>query len=68
MARHPDLDELFQRRNAIRDVAAACGISTAAVATWETVPRNRVETVAMVLRVDPSVLPVTGDRPKEQAA
>jgi hypothetical protein len=60
MARHPDLEELFQRRNAVRDVAAKCGISTAAVSMWETVPRRHVETVAAVLGVPAEELPVTG--------
>ena len=59
MARHPDLDELFQRRNAVRDVAAACNISTAAVSMWRTVPRKHVKTVADVLGVSPDDLPVT---------
>ena len=60
MARHPLLDELFQRRNAITRVADACGISTAAVSSWETVPKARAQAVAATLGVPIDALPITG--------
>lgn len=40
------LASMLQRRNAVRDIAAACGISTAAVAQWRQIPPRHRETVA----------------------
>ena len=58
--RHPALAELFNRRLAIKQVAEACGISTAAVANWRTVPPDRAAKVAETLGVEVSAIPVTG--------
>lgn len=55
-ARDLFLHELFQRRNAVRDLAAALGISTAAVAQWRRVPAHRVAQVAAFFGVSKTKL------------
>jgi DNA-binding transcriptional regulator YdaS (Cro superfamily) len=40
------LASLLSRRNAVRDFAEACGISTAAVSQWRQVPVKHAETIA----------------------
>lgn len=54
--RDPALDELFQRRGAVKRVADALGISTAAVSQWRKVPARRVPAVAKALGVAPDEL------------
>lgn len=54
--RDPVLSEAFERRGAVTRVAAALGITTAAVSTWRRVPKKRVEAVAEVLGVPPERL------------
>lgn len=44
--RSEPLATLLLRRNAVRDFAAACGISTAAVAQWRRIPARHVATIA----------------------
>lgn len=56
MERDDDLDRLFQTRGAVKRVADGLGISTAAVSQWKRVPKDRVEQVAAILEVDPSLL------------
>ena len=54
--RDPSLSDLLNRRNAVRDIAAACGISTAAVSQWTRVPVRHLHTVADVMKVSQDVL------------
>lgn len=60
------LASILQRRNAVRDIAAACGISTAAVAQWRRIPDRHHQTVAALFGLDPSDLRVA--TPRQDAA
>ena len=57
--RHPKLSKLLKPRHPVTEIAEACGISTASVAVWRTVPRRHAETVARVLGVPVEEIPVT---------
>ena len=54
--RDAPLETLLSRRNAVRDIAAACGVTTAAVSQWRRVPRKHIEAVAQVMDVQPDAL------------
>ncbi len=45
------LTEILSRRNAVKHIAEACGITPAAVSQWSRVPRWHVETVAALVSV-----------------
>ena len=49
--RDPILVEAFSRRGAVKAVAAACGIRTAAVSQWRRVPEKRLEAAAGALGI-----------------
>lgn len=48
MNRDPILDKVFGQRMAVTQVAAATGITTAAVSQWTRVPRRHVQAVSDV--------------------
>ena len=48
MARDPVLDAALQTRNAVKQIAALCGISSAAVSQWQRVPERHVWAVSRV--------------------
>lgn len=50
------LETLLTRRNAVRDIAAACGISTAAVSQWSRVPIRHLGAVADLVGMEQSEL------------
>jgi DNA-binding transcriptional regulator YdaS (Cro superfamily) len=52
--RDPALEELLSRRGAVKRIAEACDISTAAVSQWKRVPRRRVAAVAEALGIEPA--------------
>lgn len=51
--RDPALEELLSRRGAVKRIAEACNISTAAVSQWRRVPKVRIGQVAEALGVQP---------------
>jgi DNA-binding transcriptional regulator YdaS (Cro superfamily) len=51
--RDPALEELLSRRGAVKRIAEACAISTAAVSQWKRVPRRHIATVAQAMGVEP---------------
>jgi pyruvate kinase len=63
------LDQAFSIRGVNAKVARACGISTAAVAQWRRVPKERLETVAKVLGIPANQLrPDIASTNSQQAA
>ena len=56
MARDAVLQELFMRRGTVARIAAACGLTKAAVYAWDHVPVDWLATVSEALNVPPAKL------------
>jgi len=54
--RDPALEALLARRGTVKQIAAALGISTAAVSQWKRVPEDRVSEIAKALNLAPESL------------
>jgi DNA-binding transcriptional regulator YdaS (Cro superfamily) len=61
------LASLLSRRNAVRDFAEACGISTAAVSQWRQVPARHAPTIARLTGLSVSDLRPSGISEQEAA-
>lgn len=56
MSREAPLALALQRRNAVKEIALACGISPAAVSQWRRVPERHLEVVAALVGMTPTEL------------
>ena len=54
--RDPALEALLARRGTVKQIAAALGISTAAVSQWKRIPEDRVPDIAKALNLPPASL------------
>ncbi len=54
--RDPALEALLARRGTVKQIAAALGISTAAVSQWKRIPEDRVAEIAKALNLAPESL------------
>ena len=54
--RDPNLEALLARRGTVKQIAAALGISTAAVSQWKRIPEDRVPDIAKALNLPPESL------------
>jgi len=54
--RDPALEALLARRGTVKQIAAALGISTAAVSQWKRIPEDRVSEIAKALNLPPASL------------
>ncbi|MCA3281721.1 MAG: pyruvate kinase [Roseomonas sp.] len=54
--RDPNLEALLARRGTVKQIAAALGISTAAVSQWKRIPEDRVSELSKALNLPPESL------------